>query len=161
MEPSTGGRDLVQEFKDSYKRRPILVTILIAVVAMLFYYWTSAIFSGIGNGSTASQETVTSPQTNEPTVSAEQAKQELSELITLLQQARLVTSYEFSESASVVYVTDVWFTQDVTFKRDFLAKIATLKHAITGYKHFEVRHANSNEQLGEVTAFSGSLKVYR
>lgn len=156
----TDGRDLVQEFKETYKSHPTLVSILVVVVAMLFLYWSSFLFDGTGNEPAAPQ-TVASVQPSTQTVSNEQAKQELSELITLLQQARLVTSYEFSDSANVVYVTDVWFTQDVTFKRDFLAKISMLKHAITGYKRFQVRHANSNEMLGEVTGFSGSLEVYR
>lgn len=73
----------------------------------------------------------------------------------------LVTSYEFSESANVVYVGPLWYTQQVPFKKDFIAKIAMLKTNITGYRHFEVRDSYSNEKVAEVTAFSGSLEVYK
>ncbi len=49
----------------------------------------------------------------------------------------------------------------VTFKKDFLAKVATLQQASTGRHFFEVRDAHSNEKVGEVTAFERSLQVYR
>jgi hypothetical protein len=94
-------------------------------------------------------------------VAAEAAQKELDELIDLSKTAGLVSSYEFSERASVVYVTDVWYTQTVQFKKDFLAKVGGLKQTITGYKHFEVRHANSNEKVAELTSFTGSLEVYK
>jgi hypothetical protein len=42
-----------------------------------------------------------------------------------------------------------------------LAKVATLKKAITGYNHFEVRDAYSDEKVAEVTAFTNSLEVYK
>jgi hypothetical protein len=89
------------------------------------------------------------------------AQKELDELIDLAKNARLVTSYEFSNKASVVYIDNVWYTQTVTFKKDFMAKIAMLKKQITGYNHFEVRDIYSNEKVAEVTAFSNSLEVYR
>ena len=68
---------------------------------------------------------------------------------------------DFSDSATVVYVGPVWYTQTVAFKKDFLAKTAMLKKAVTGYGHFEVRDAHSNEKVAEVTAFSQSLEVYK
>jgi hypothetical protein len=36
-----------------------------------------------------------------------------------------------------------------------------LQDAMSGRHHFEVRNAHSNEKVGEVTAFSGSLEVYK
>lgn len=73
----------------------------------------------------------------------------------------LVTAYEFSDSATVVYVGNVWYTQTVQFKKDFLASIGMLKKQITGYQHLEIRDAYSNEKVAEITAFGGSLEVYR
>lgn len=91
----------------------------------------------------------------------EVAQKELDELIKLMKEEGLVQSYEFSESQNVVYVGKVWYTQNVQFKKDFLAKLSTLKETITGYHRFEVRDALSNEKVAEVTAFSGSLEVYK
>ena len=96
----------------------------------------------------------------------ESARKELLEILSLAKQAGLVTSYEFAhldENAirNVVYVSNLWYTRTVNFKRDFLGKIGSLKKAATGYHHFEVRDAYSNEKVAEVTAFSGSLEVYR
>lgn len=91
----------------------------------------------------------------------EKAKKELDEVINLSKKANLVSSYEFSDRASIVYVDSMWYTQTVQFKKDFMAKIAILKEKITGYRHFEVKDTYSNEKVGEVTAFSGSLEVYK
>ncbi len=89
------------------------------------------------------------------------AEKELKEVMDLGIKANLVESYEFSDKASVVYVSSVWYAQTVAFKKDFLAKTAMLKKAVTGYGHFEVRDAHSNEKVAEVTAFSQSLEVYK
>jgi len=89
------------------------------------------------------------------------AQKELDELVELSKKADLITSYEFSDSASVMYVGSTWYTQTVQFKKDLLAKVALLKEKIVGYRHFEARDALSNEKVGEVTAFSGSLEVYK
>lgn len=75
--------------------------------------------------------------------------------------ATLVSSSEFSETDRVIYVTDTWYSMTVSFKKDFLAKVATLQDAISGKHFFEVRDEHSNEKVGEVTAFSGSLEVYK
>lgn len=91
----------------------------------------------------------------------ENAQKELDTIIALGKKAGLITSYEFSDMASVVYVGRIWYTQTVSFKKDFLAEIASLKESITGYRHFEVRDAYSDEKVGEVTAFMGSLEVYK
>lgn len=81
--------------------------------------------------------------------------------MTISQQAQLVSSYDFSQATRVIYVTDVWFAMTVTFKKDFLAKVAMLQNAIGGRHSFEVRHELSNEKVGEVRAFAGSLEVYK
>lgn len=101
------------------------------------------------------------PQSQTSQTSKAAAQKELDELMALSKKAGLITSYEFSNVATVVYADSVWYTQTVQFKKDFLAKIGMLKKQITGYMHFEVRDAYSNEKLAEVTAFSSSLQVYK
>ena len=95
------------------------------------------------------------------TQSKEDAQKELDEVMKLAQTSGLVTSYEFSEKANVVYVGKIWYTQTVAFKKDFMGKVAGLKKTITGYHRFEVLDTYSNEKVAEVTAFSGSLEVYK
>lgn len=89
------------------------------------------------------------------------AQKELDKIMDLGKQAGLVTSYEFSNTANVVYVGKAWYSQTVSFKKDFLAKVSSLKQTITGYHSFKVRDAYSDEIVAEVTAFSGSLEVYK
>jgi cytoskeletal protein RodZ len=89
------------------------------------------------------------------------AQKELDKIMSLAKQSGLVVSYEFSNSATVVYIGQVWYAQTVQFKKDFIAKIAMLKEQITGYRHLEVRDAYSNEKVAEVTAFAGSLEIYK
>lgn len=119
------------------------------------------------------QKQTTAPSQNQPaqeqktvqqkseTRPKEQAQKELDEVMKLAKQAGLIQSYEFSDKANIVYADAVWYTQKVQFKKDFLAKVAALKEEITGYHRFEVRDAYSNEKIAEVTAFSGSLEVYK
>ena len=90
-----------------------------------------------------------------------QAQKELDDIMALGKKAGLVVSYDFSDRASVVFVGATWYTQTVAFKKDFMAKVATLKKVITGYQNFKVIDAYSNEKVGEVTAFTGSLEVYK
>jgi len=47
----------------------------------------------------------------------------------------------------------------VAFKKDFLAKVAMLQEAISGHHDFEVRNEHSDEKVGEVAAFGGSLVI--
>ncbi len=95
------------------------------------------------------------------TLSKEDAQKELDHIMDLSKQANFALSYDFSNTGTVVYAGPAWYTQSVAFKKDFLAKVGALKKVITGYQHFEVRDANSNEKVGEITAFSGSLEVYK
>ncbi len=94
-------------------------------------------------------------------VDAAAAQDALDALIEISKHAGLISSYEFSDVAAVVYVTDVWYELDVSAKKSLLTKIGSLKEQATGYHQFEVRHSKSNEKVGEVTAFSGSVEVYR
>ena len=77
------------------------------------------------------------------------------------EQSGLVSWFKFSNTARVIYVTDVWYRMKVAFKKDFLANVATLQQTISGHHSFEVRDATSDELVGEVTAFSRSLEVYK
>ncbi len=95
------------------------------------------------------------------TASIEKNTKELKELMDIAIKAHLVYSYDFTNGANVIMVDAIWYTQTVTFKKDFLAKVAMLKQNVTGYRHFEMRDMYTNEKVAEVTAFSGSLEVYK
>lgn len=140
-------------------RHPIIVLGLLFLVFVVFSVGISS-----NNESVVTPVTPIAPTPSVSTQSAlskAEAQKKLNDTMKLAETANLVTSYEFSDSASVVYAGPVWYTQSVTFKKDFMATVAMLKKSITGYAHFEVRDANSNEKVGEVTAFSGSLEVYK
>ncbi len=107
------------------------------------------------------QEVKTETINNQNSISKESAQKDLDEIISLGKKAGLIVSYEFSDKATVVYIGSTWYTQTVAFKKDFMAKIASLKKVITGYNHFEARDAYSNEKVAEVTAFSNSIEVYK
>lgn len=96
-----------------------------------------------------------------PTVSKAEAESELKKFMDLAKSANLVSSYEFSDKATVVHIDSVWYTQKVDFKKDFIVKVGLLKKAVTGYAHFEVRDAYSDEKVGELTAFTQSIEVYK
>lgn len=131
---------------------------LIIFVSCVFFLGLLAVLSG---GDKANTNTSTTADSVASTVAKEEAQKELDETMKLAMGAGVVTSYEFSNVVNVVYVGPTWYTQTVQFKKDFLAQVAMLKEQITGYKHFEARDAHSNEKVGEVTAFSGSLEVYK
>lgn len=101
-----------------------------------------------------------------PTLSKEQAQTELDEIMSAAVKAQLVTSYDFKEIANNVYRWDIfvgknWYTQTVKQKKDFIAYIAIRKKSITGYSHFELHDAYTNEKVAEVTSFSQSIEVYK
>ena len=94
-------------------------------------------------------------------MSAIQAAKEFKDLTDLSEKGNLVSSYTFLHTERVVFVTDVWYAMDVKFKKSFLANVAMLQDAISGQHYFEVRHDHSNETVALVTAFGGSLQVYK
>jgi hypothetical protein len=108
---------------------------------------------------TEDSETARTPSP-EDTLSAADASAQFKDLMDTAEEADLISSYQFSETGRVIYVTGVWYSQTVGFKKDFLAKVAMLQEAITGHHYFGVRNDQSNEKVGEVTAFSGSIEVY-
>jgi hypothetical protein len=134
--------------------------IRITLVVALFLY---AVVSS--NISTPPSEIVNNPSHNQNQVVSQEdkdkAKKELDDLMALGKKSGLVTSYEFSDTATVVYVSKYWYTQTVVFKKDFLAKVSYLKEKMTGYRHFKVIDAYSNEKVAEVTAFTGAFEVYK
>lgn len=84
---------------------------------------------------------------------------ELAALMDRSKEAGLIHSYDFS-SGKVVYANNAWYAQDVTFKKQWLVQVSSLKEASMGVGTLDVRDRQSNEKLGEVTAF-GSVEVYR
>jgi hypothetical protein len=89
-----------------------------------------------------------------------QAQKDLDDFMALAKQADVVSSYDFTND-SVVYVDSNWYSMTVTQKKDFIAKIGMLKKAVTGYSHFELHDAYSDEKVGEITSFSQSVEVYK
>ncbi len=128
---------------------------LLTVVALIFFTGLIQTFFSPDTSSTSQQVDSTSSR---PIAEAEA---EFKDLMETGGKAGLIASWEFSETANVVYVTDVWYGQSATFKKDFLAKVAMLRKETQGYRWFEVRDSTSNEKVAEVTSFSGSLEVYK
>ncbi|MFA6608295.1 MAG: hypothetical protein WCT07_00040 [Candidatus Paceibacterota bacterium] len=116
-------------------------------------------------------QVVSTPQpkqvaTTTPTLSKEQAQKELDAIMGTAVKAQLVTSYDFKEIANNTYKWDIfvgknWYVQTVKQKKDFVAYIAIRKKAITGFSHFELHDAYTNEKVAEVTSFSQSIEVYK
>lgn len=136
--------------------------IALAIVGIVSYLVIEAFLSVGSNSSPSPAPTATNSAT--PAVAQEDAataQKDLTDLMDLSKKANLVTSYELSATQDTIYVGDVWYTQTVQFKKDFLGKVATLKQEAFGSHFFEVHDAYSNEKVAEVTAFSGSLEVYK
>jgi len=140
---------------DAMKKYWVVIAAL--VTACFAIGW---IATGGGAASSASTQPAVTP-TAAPSMSATDAANQFKELMDLSEKANLVSSYTFSETERVIYVTDVWYSMTASFKKDLLAKVAMLQEAISGKRFFEVHDDHSNEKVGEVTAFSGSLEVYK
>lgn len=140
-----------------------------------WWFITLAAFCVIGTITTATDSTPTPPsqpvQAAQPTVASSSqtatvskadALKEFNRLMDLSKQSGLVKSYEMDENTALtIYVSNIWYTQEVQFKKDMVAKFSTLEQEIYGRHRLEVRDAYSNELLAEVTAFSGSIEVYK
>ena len=73
----------------------------------------------------------------------------------------LVKSYNFSDERVVYIDSEVWYFFPVVDKKNFLLIIKSDLEKSTGYHRFKVRDYRSNEVLAEVTAFSGSIEIYK
>ena len=161
----------VESFKNIkvwINKHPICTVIILLFVFVFFVSMASSptVNSDISSNSNISETSKVKPKdqtqnTNSNSISKTDAEKQLAEIISLGKKAGLITSYEFSNTANVIYIGSVWYTQTVSFKKDLMAKISILKEVATGYRHYEVRDAYSNEKVAEVTAFSGSLEVYK
>ncbi len=135
------------------------IIVLVCVWGIVGMANVGAWLIGSGSNNAPAQNTGTiSPATNEDKAVA---RKKLDEYLSLAGKSGLVSSYEFSDKARVIYVGNVWYTQKVAFKKDFLGAVALQLKTITGYHNFEVLDAYSNEKVAEVTAFGGSLEVYK
>jgi hypothetical protein len=137
------------------------VTIIVGVVlfvSVVVAVMSKSAPSAASDTEPASQAGVAASST---TISAAEAENQFKDLMDTGEKAGLVSSYAFSETERIIYVTPVWGAMTVAFKKDFLAKVAMLQEAISGRHFFEVRDDHSNVKVGEVTAFSGSLEVYK
>lgn len=123
------------------------------------------IFSNVIVSLSSPTQTTTTTNTQqsqkEQEANIEKAKTELKDTLTAYEKAGAVHSYKFDESARVVYADSNWYGQTVTQKKDFIAYVGSHLDVMLGNHHFEVRDAYSNELAGEMTAFSGSIEVYK
>jgi uncharacterized protein YpmB len=138
--------------KEWMTKHPIAMGIIFIFIIIMFVN----MFSGSNKPQTITENTQPISQ-----ISKDQAQKELVDLMALSKKAGLVTSYEFSEKATEIFIGKTWYSQTVEFKKDFIAKVGLLKKAITGYTHFEARDAYNNEKVAEITAFSQSIEIYK
>lgn len=142
-----------QQDKKSNKRGTAIAVVAFGMI--ILFFWILSLSSDSQNGQNSNQS---APGTQQDKGAAQK---ELTDLMELSKKAGLVSSYELSVDQATVYVGNMWYTQTVQFKKDFLAKIAIIKKAAFGFQHFEIHDAYSNEKVAEVTAFGGSLEVYK
>ncbi len=149
--------------KEWYKRWYVLV-----LVAVGFIWSVGSSFGGSSGSSSSTPTPTPAPVTtaSEPSMSKEQAQKELDDFMATAKKAKLVTSYDFSKLNETVYRWDIfvgssWYLMTVQQKKDFIAYIGIHKKAITGYSHFELHDAYSNEKVGEITSFTSSIEVYK
>lgn len=150
-----------QPAKKWYKIWWVWVIILVALYAIGSNGMKNKPVTNVVNNKVSQNNEVKAPVASSTIQSKEDAQKELDDLMALSKKAGVVKSFEFSDTATVVYVEKTWYDQSVEFKKDFLAKVATLKKEINGYRHFEVLDAYSNEKVAEVTSFTNSLEVYK
>ena len=94
--------------------------------------------------------------------SKDEAMKEFKRLMDLSIASGLVKSYEMTKDTPLkIFVSKIWYTQEVQFKKDMVAKFSTLQQTIYGRRRLEVRDAFSNEKVAEVTAFSGSIEILK
>ncbi|MBP9782143.1 MAG: hypothetical protein KBC50_00190 [Candidatus Pacebacteria bacterium] len=134
---------------------------LIVFVSVCVFFLVVVIGLSSGSGDKQAEQKTEAVATEQTDASKKEAQEGLEALLALSKQSGIVASYEFSDTANVVYVTDVWYSLDVPFKKDLVGKIASLKEAATGYHTFQVMNVKSNEKVAEVTSFSGSIEIYK
>ena len=104
----------------------------------------------------------TSPEkTTVSTEDKQKALKNFTDSLNLMKEGGIITSYDFSETSNVIYVSTGWYTMPVQQKKDFLTSLSSMKQVATGYHRLEVRDAYSNEKVAEVTALSGSVEILK
>lgn len=115
----------------------------------------------VNEDSVKTTEDTTPAESVSQKMSKEDAQKELDELMSLSIKAGLVTSYKISDTGNIVYVGPTWYTQTAIQKKDFLAYVANLKEAITGYRNFRVQDAYTDEVVAEFNSLGGDFKIYK
>ncbi len=138
----------VLKAKASKQRKYLFVSFVIA-------YFSFSVFNYFQNLPAEEVKTVVSPEQKQKDL------QTLKETMAILTENKLATSYEFSENANVVYVSGKWYGLTAQEKKELLTSIGNVKDVATGYRWFEVRDAYSDELVAKVTAFTGSVEIYK
>lgn len=101
-----------------------------------------------------------------PAMTKEEAEKDLEEFMAMSKKAGIIMSYDFSKIDEKLYRWEIyvgknWYLQTAPQKKDFIAYIGLRKKAITGFTNFQLHDGYSNEKVGEITAFSQSIEVYK
>ncbi len=130
---------------------------------------TLIVFAVIGLASGPDPDTGSPQPTSKPndvaavpsSADKEKAAKALKDYMELGIKTGIIKSYEFSDRRNLVYVTKLWYVMDVAQKKTFLTAVKNTKSVSTGEHFFEVRDGYSDEKVAEVTAFLGSLEIYK
>lgn len=145
--------ELEEKLNKDKKYFPFILVGILVVFAI--------VVSNIGGDTTSSKSTTSS---DTKVISAEEkqkAWKNFVDSLNLMKEGGIISSYDFSETANVIYVSTGWYTMPVQQKKDFLTSLSVMKKVATGYHRLEVRDAYSNEKVAEVTSFSGAVEIYK
>jgi hypothetical protein len=106
------------------------------------------------------QPVVVASSTEKKQLTKEEAQKKLNDYMALAKRAKIVNSYDFAHD-DVIYADYMWYDMTFLQKKDFLTLVSIYKEKSSGYHRVEVKDAYSGELVGEVTAFSGSVEVYK
>lgn len=132
------------------------------VLFIIWFFWSIGSNTSSPSQPVAQEQNkiVETPETE--ILSKTEALKEFERLMNLSKKSGLVKSYEMNENTSLkIFVSNVWYSQEVQFKKDMIVKFSSLEEQIYGRHRLEVLDAYSNEKLAEITAFGGSAEIYK
>lgn len=129
------------------------------LVGILVFF--AIVVSNIDGDTSSNKSTTSGDKKVISTEEKQKAWKNFVDSLNLMKEGGIISSYDFSETANVIYVSTGWYTMPVQQKKDFLTSLSSMKEVATGYHRFEVRDAYSNELVAEVKGFSGSIEVYK
>jgi hypothetical protein len=110
---------LSEKNKARIKKHPFITGFIILILGVFFINLASEPTVSTTPVSSSVKQEQPTQQEQTPSISKEQAQKELNDLMDKSKKAGLVTSYEFSDKASEVFIDNAWYTQTVQFKKKF------------------------------------------